>query len=108
MAHVFLSPEWIDSAERIYQRHRHHVAGRYLPALVVNLLVTEAPFTGDEVEAHTDTTTVSLLIHRGPAPHPLAVELVDVFAAHGSELSEGCALCPIDSEPEEEEGGDRE
>ena len=70
MAYVFLSPEWIDTAERIYERHRHHATGRYLPALVVNLVVTGAPFAGDEVEAHTDTTTGDLLIHRGSADAP--------------------------------------
>jgi len=81
MAHVFLSPEWIDTAERIYERHRHQVAGRHLPALVVNLVVTGAPFAGGEVEAHTDTTTGDLLIHQGPAAAPDLTVRVDYDTA---------------------------
>jgi len=68
--HVFLSPEWIEQAERIYERHRHHVAGRGFPALVVNLVVTGAPFGTGEVEAHTDTTSGDLLVRRGNAADP--------------------------------------
>jgi len=70
MPHVFLSPEWIDSAEAIYQRHSHHVAGRPFPALVVNLVVIGAPFPPGEVEAHTDTTSGNITIHRGKAVAP--------------------------------------
>jgi hypothetical protein len=81
MAYAFLSPEWIDTAERIYERHRHHVAGRHLPALVVNLVVTGAPFAPDDVEAHTDTTTGDLLIHRGPAAAPDLTVRVDYDTA---------------------------
>ena len=81
MAHVFLSPEWIATAERIYERHRHHVAGVPLPALIVNLVVTGAPFAHDEVEAHTDTTTGDLLIRRGPAAAPDLTVRVDYDTA---------------------------
>src|SRR5688572_9536265 len=65
MSYVFLSPEWIQTAERIYGRHRHHVAGHTFPALVVNLVVTGAPFGAGQVEAHTDTTSGDLVIRRG-------------------------------------------
>lgn len=81
MAHAFLSPEWIDTAEQIYERHRHHVASRYLPPLVVNLVVTGAPFAHDEVAAHTDTTTGDLLIHRGHAAAPDLTIRVDYDTA---------------------------
>lgn len=70
MPHVFLSPEWIEMAEKIYERHGHHVAGRGFPALVVNLVVTGAPFGPGEVEAHTDTTSGDILIRRGNAAAP--------------------------------------
>ena len=70
MPHAFLSPEWIDEAQEIYDRHRDHVAGRGFPALVVNLVVTGAPFESPEVEAHTDTTSGELLIRRGAAAAP--------------------------------------
>ena len=70
LRYPFLSPEWIDRAEQIYERHRHHVAGRGFPAVVVNLVVTGAPFATDEVEAHTDTTSGDLLVHRGRAAAP--------------------------------------
>lgn len=66
----FLSPEWIDAAEEIYERHRHHGAGAGLPALVVNLAVDGAPFGDGKVAAHTDTTSGDLLIHRGHAAAP--------------------------------------
>ena len=67
MPYVFLSPEWIEMAEQIYERHRHHVAGRGFPALVVNLVITGAPFATGDVEAHTDTTSGDILIRRGRA-----------------------------------------
>src|SRR5436853_542179 len=70
MSYVFLSPEWIEMAEEIYERHRHHVAGRGFPALVVNLVVTGAPFATEDVEAHTDTTSGDLLVRRGNAAAP--------------------------------------
>jgi hypothetical protein len=70
VSYLFLSPEWIEMAEQIYERHRHHVADRGLPALVVNLVVTGAPFGAGEVEAHTDTTSGDLLIRRGNAADP--------------------------------------
>ena len=70
MPYVFLSPEWIDTAEHIYEQQSHHVAGRGFPALVVNLVVTGAPFATAEVEAHTDTTSGDILIRRGNAAAP--------------------------------------
>ena len=70
MPYVFLSPEWIEMAEQIYERHGHHVAGRGFPALVVNLVVTGAPFGAGEIEAHTDTTSGDILIRRGNAAAP--------------------------------------
>ena len=68
--YLFLSPEWIEAAQEIYERHRHHAAGAGLPALVVNLAVDGAPFGDGKVAAHTDTTSGDLLIHRGHAPAP--------------------------------------
>ena len=70
MTAVFLSPEWMEMAEQVYERHRHHVAGRGFPPLVVNLVVTGAPFGGGEVEAHTDTTSGDILVRRGNAAVP--------------------------------------
>jgi hypothetical protein len=67
---VFLSPEWIDAAEEIYERHRHHTEGAGLPALVVNLAVDGAPFGDGKVAAHTDTTSGDLVIRRGHAASP--------------------------------------
>jgi hypothetical protein len=68
MPHVFLCPEWIEMAEQIYERHSHHVASRGFPALVVNLVVTGAPFGTGEVEA--DTTSGDIVIRRGSAAAP--------------------------------------
>jgi len=70
MRYVFLTPEWIEMAEGIYERERHHVAGRGFPALVVNLVVTGAPFATGDVEVHTDTTSGDLVIRRGRAAAP--------------------------------------
>jgi hypothetical protein len=70
MPYEFLSPEWIETAEQIYERHGHHVAGGGFPALVVNLVVTGAPFGAGQVEAHTDTTSGDILIRRGTAAAP--------------------------------------
>jgi hypothetical protein len=69
-SYPFLSPEWIDAAEEIYERNRHHAAGAGLPALVVNLAVDGAPFGDGKVAAHTDTTSGDLVIHRGHAAAP--------------------------------------
>ena len=70
MALPFLSPEWIDAAEEIYERNRReHQRGR-LPAVVFNLVVEKAPFGDGEVTAHLDTTTGDLRIRRGKAETP--------------------------------------
>lgn len=70
MPYVFLSPEWIETAEQIYERHGRGGVGRPVPAVVVNLVVTGAPFAPGAVEAHTDTTSGELLIRRGNAAAP--------------------------------------
>ena len=67
MALVFLSPEWIDAAEEIYERHRKEHQGGHLPPVVFNLVVDGAPFGDGEVTAHLDTTTGDLRILRGIA-----------------------------------------
>jgi hypothetical protein len=68
MTHAFLSPEWIDAAEEIYERHRAEREGRgQLPGVVLNLVVEDAPFAEGEVAAHLDTTTGLLQILRGRA-----------------------------------------
>ena len=81
MPSEFLTPEWIDQAEEIYERHRQHAAGRGLPAVVVNLVVGEAPFGDGEVLAHTDTTSGDLLIHRGHAVAPDVTVRLDYATA---------------------------
>jgi hypothetical protein len=78
---VFLSPEWIASAEQIYERHRHHVASSGIPPLVVNFVVTGAPFLAGEVEVHTDTSSGDLLVRRGKAAAPDLTFRVDYDAA---------------------------
>jgi hypothetical protein len=67
MAHVFLSPEWIDAAEAIYERHRRAHERGNLPAVVLNLVVEDAPFADGEIAAHLDTSTGDLRIRRGRA-----------------------------------------
>lgn len=81
MPYVFLSPEWMETAEQIYERHAHHVAGRGFPTLVVNLVVTGAPFGAGQVEAHTDTTSGDILIRRGRAADPDLTLRVDYETA---------------------------
>jgi hypothetical protein len=70
MALAFLSPEWIDAAEAIYERHQQEHRRGHLPAVVFNLVVDKAPFGDGEVVAHLDTTTGDLRIRRGKAEAP--------------------------------------
>jgi len=63
-AHPFLSPEWIVAARAI----RDEYAGRSpepTEPVKANLVVTDAPFSDEEITGHVDTTGSSIIIDEG-------------------------------------------
>ena len=67
--HPFLSPEWIVEARAI----RDEFQGRSTTTteeVKANVVITEPPFGGGDVEGHVDTTAGSLTIDSGHIPDP--------------------------------------
>lgn len=68
-SYVFLSDEWLEAVKRI--RDEYQAEGMTAPIeLTVNLVVTEVPFSDDDVHAHVDTSGGGLVIERGHLESP--------------------------------------
>lgn len=68
-AHPFLSPEWILKARKI----RDDFAGRApepTEEVRANLVITDAPFTEEDIEGHVDTTGGSISVDEGHIDDP--------------------------------------
>ena len=68
MAHDFLSPEWLEAARQIRES-----LGDIGPApveLVMNLIVTEVPFSTQNIQANLDTRVGTLALEEGHASDP--------------------------------------
>ena len=67
--HQFLSPEWIDAARELRDKHRDEAR---VPALEIrmNLLISSPPFEASELEAHLDSTGGGLVIDAGHLDAP--------------------------------------
>jgi hypothetical protein len=64
MSHPFLSPEWVDAAREI--RERHAPDGAPIAASVtINLIVTDSPFGDEPINSYVDTTSGSLVMELG-------------------------------------------
>ena len=67
--HPFLSEEWIASAREIHAEYSGRVE-QPTEALRLNVTVTEAPFSDDEVLGHIDTTSGSIVPDDGHLDNP--------------------------------------
>ena len=68
-AHPFLSPEWILEARKI----RDDFSGRApepTEEVRANLVITDAPFTQEDIEGHVDTTGGSISVDEGHIDDP--------------------------------------
>lgn len=65
----FLSDEWLDAVKAL--RDEYQAEGMTAPVeLTVNLVVTEVPFSEDDLDAHVDTSEGGLVIERGHLERP--------------------------------------
>jgi hypothetical protein len=66
--HPFLSEAWINEARKIRDEHAGEVPTP--PLIRMNLVVTNAPFDNDTVQAHVDTSSGSLELEQGHLERP--------------------------------------
>lgn len=67
--HPFLSPEWIAQARTIHDEFKDRV-DQPTESLRLNVTVTSAPFTADEVLGHIDSTNGSIVPNEGHIENP--------------------------------------
>lgn len=78
----FLSNEWVDQAKRIYAEAGLVLgAGAEVSPVKVNLVVTEAPFSGDPVKAHVDTSGGAVAFGNGHLAEPDVTVSMDYLTA---------------------------
>ncbi len=68
-AHPFLSPEWIVEARKIRDDYAGE-APEPPEEVRANLVITDAPFTNDDIEGHIDTTGGSIIVDEGHIDDP--------------------------------------
>jgi putative sterol carrier protein len=74
--HEFLSPEWVEAAKGL----REQFEGEASPpahTIKMNLVITEAPFQDDDIQAHMDTTGGDLQMDLGHLDDPELTVTVD-------------------------------
>lgn len=62
--HVFLTPEWIEAARAIREDFHGKVPQPPVP-MVMNQVITDAPFGDGPIEGHVDTSSSSMIIEEG-------------------------------------------
>ncbi len=67
--HQFLSPEWIVAARELRDEYASQ-APEPADKVRANLIVTDAPFTDDEIHGHVDTTAGSVMVDEGHVDDP--------------------------------------
>jgi hypothetical protein len=74
--HEFLSPEWVEAAKGLRESFEGEVSP---PAhtIKMNLVITDAPFQDDEIQAHMDTTSGDLQMDLGHLDAPELTVTVD-------------------------------
>ena len=75
----FLSPEWMDAAQRVRDEMPHPEVPS-VGAMKMNLVVNETPFDGD-VKAHVDTSDGEIVIERDHLESPDLTITVDYGTA---------------------------
>lgn len=78
--HQFLSPEWIAAARVIRDEYAERAPEPSEPVRA-NVVVTDAPFTDEEIEGHVDTTGGSILIDEGHLDDPELTVKTDYYTA---------------------------
>jgi len=68
-AHPFLSSEWIASARKIRDDYADR-APEPTEEIRANLVITDAPFTDDDIDGHVDTTGGSIIVDEGHIDDP--------------------------------------
>ena len=68
-AHPFLSPDWIVEARKIRDDYAER-APEPTEDVRANLVITDAPFTDDDIEGHVDTTGGSIIVDEGHLDDP--------------------------------------
>ncbi len=79
--HEFLSPEWIAAARAI----RDEFSGRAtteVEEVRANIVVTDPPFSDQDIAGHVDTTTGALIIDEGHIDDPELTVTTDYETAH--------------------------
>jgi putative sterol carrier protein len=79
-SYPFLSDEWLDEARKI----REEYAGKTAPitqSVRMNLVVTDVPFSDDDINAHLDTSSGEVLIEIGHLETPDLKVTVDYDTA---------------------------
>jgi hypothetical protein len=80
----FLSDEWVDEARRIYAEAESSAvvpAGSSVAPVRVNLIVTEAPFSSANLDAHVDTSAGRIEIGTGHVEGPDVTVSLDYVTA---------------------------
>lgn len=78
--HQFLSPEWIVAARALRDEFSDRVA-EPTEAVKANLIITEAPFTNDDIAGHVDTTAGTVSIDEGHLDDPELTVTTDYATA---------------------------
>lgn len=78
--HPFLSPEWIEEARKIHEKHRNGTPTGGLPVRM-NQVITEVPFGDGTVDAHMDTSSGELEIELGHLEAPDVTVTMDYATA---------------------------
>jgi putative sterol carrier protein len=72
----FLSPEWIEAAKKV-RDESESPASPPAHAVRMNQIITDAPFTDDEIHVHMDTTDGELKLDEGHLENPDLTVTVD-------------------------------
>ncbi len=79
--HPFLSPEWISEARAIRDEFEGRSSTDVEP-VKVNVVVTEPPFDGGDIEGHVDTTAGAVTIDMGHIDDPEVTVTTDYDTAY--------------------------
>ncbi len=78
--HQFLSPEWIVAARELRDEYASQAPEPSQPVRA-NLVITEAPFTDDDINGHVDTTAGSIMVDEGHLDDPELTVTTDYATA---------------------------
>ncbi len=72
----FLSPEWLDAAKRVYEE-MPKPENPPAHSIRMNQVITDAPFSGDEIKVHLDTSDGEVKMEQGHLETPDLTVTVD-------------------------------